>query len=67
MENRNKERKVKCKDCGAETTDARIAFADVRKYKKGLFEPDIVSPMTCFVCPKCGRVELYADFPEKFA
>ena len=47
-------------------TDARIAFADVRKFGGSWLDPEAVSPMTCCVCPECGRIELYADFPERF-
>ena len=59
-------RDVKCCDCGAQTNDARLRFSDVIKYGESWFDPEIVSTLTCYVCPECGRIMLYADHPERF-
>jgi len=33
--------------------------------KKGWFESEKNSGVTCFVCPNCGYIELKANNPEK--
>lgn len=32
--------------------------------KKGIFEPEERSSVTCYVCPECGYIELNADSPK---
>lgn len=59
-------RDVKCCECGAQTVDAKLPHTDVRKYGSSIFDPETVSAVTCYVCPECGRIMLYADNFEKF-
>jgi len=33
--------------------------------KKGILESEKQSTVTCYVCPECGYIELYADEPKK--
>ncbi len=37
----------------------------LKNKKKGIFETAKTSSVTCYVCPKCGYVELKADEPKK--
>lgn len=40
-----------------------------KKDKKGMFDfsnPNYMSKIIHFVCPKCGYIEAYAEEPEKF-
>jgi hypothetical protein len=34
--------------------------------KKGILEIEKKSSVSCYVCTKCGHIELLADEPEKF-
>ena len=40
-------------------------FMFVRTKKKGFFETEKRSAVECFVCPDCGKIELYAEDPKK--
>lgn len=31
---------------------------------KGVFEPERRGTVLCYVCPQCGRIELYAENPK---
>lgn len=33
--------------------------------KKGILESEKTSTVSCYVCPKCGYIELHADDPAK--
>ena len=33
--------------------------------KEGLFETQKNSSVSCYVCPKCGYIELYAEKPKE--
>ena len=32
---------------------------------KGLFSSEYKTELLCYVCPKCGHIELYAKEPQK--
>ena len=32
--------------------------------KNSLLDPEKASLVKCFVCPSCGKIELYADDPQ---
>lgn len=36
----------------------------LRNKKKGILETEKRSPVSCYVCPACGYVELNADKPQ---
>ena len=41
--------------------DAVGTVVYLAKKKDGIFAPDKNSPVSCYVCPKCGHIELVAD------
>lgn len=57
-----------CGRCQAEMFKAKMVGAQfveillVNK-KKGVFESEKRSAVSCYVCPECGRIELIADHP----
>ena len=62
---------MKCEKCGTEMVLAEMigegfpSFMFVRTKKKGFFETEKKSAVKCFVCPDCGKIELYAEDPKK--
>lgn len=60
---------MNCGKCGAEMFKAKLAGAQFMEIflfnkKKGLFEGEKRSTVSCYVCPECGHVELTADDPK---
>lgn len=59
---------MKCIKCETEIIKSRLstgmAYVYAANKKKGAFEKEKRSPVSCFVCPKCGYIELYADCPK---
>lgn len=59
---------MKCTKCDAEMTKANLTTGMTPVYlsnkKKGVFEAEKRSSVSCYVCPKCGYIELYADKPK---
>lgn len=62
---------MECLRCNAEMFTAKLCgdMAGTGMYlknkKKGMFESEKTSAVTCYVCPECGYVELRADDPKK--
>lgn len=59
-----------CDRCKAEMFEAKIVGAQFAELllvnkKKGIFESEKRSTVSCRVCPECGRVELTADHPKE--
>ncbi len=61
---------MECVKCKQEMMTAKI-IGDIYETpvflsnkKKGLFESRKKSTVSCYVCPNCGYVELYADKPK---
>ena len=61
---------MKCMKCSCEMITAKLC-GDVSRMsvrltnkKKGVFETEHISTVSCFVCTKCGYVELKADNPK---
>ena len=64
---------MECETCGMTMMDAQFCAGMhgvppyLMRKKKGVFEPEHRAAVDCFVCPKCGKVELYAkDVKELF-
>lgn len=63
---------MKCEKCDTEMVLAELFGAGypssifVRAKKKGFFDTEKRSGVKCFVCPECGKIELYAEEPKKF-
>jgi hypothetical protein len=61
---------MECIKCKAEMITAKLKAdavgtgAYLTNKKKGLFETERRCGVSCFVCPKCGYVELKADAPQ---
>lgn len=61
---------MECMKCKAVMFQARLCGNEHRvgvwllNKKKGLFESEKRSGVTCFVCPDCGYIELQADDPK---
>ncbi len=64
---------MKCGRCEAEMyqakLDAKIVGAQLVEIllvnrKKGLFSSEKRSAVSCYVCPECGHIELFADDPK---
>ncbi|PLR78644.1 hypothetical protein CVD25_10010 [Bacillus canaveralius] len=62
-----------CPKCDVLMVEGELDHAGpFRIYKKegqkGLFGPktDKITNLTQFVCPKCGLVEFYVEYPQKF-
>lgn len=62
---------MKCIKCGEEmfraqlTDGASLCPVRLTNKKKGFLEPEKRSAVLCYVCPKCGYLELYAEEPQK--
>lgn len=62
---------MECMRCKVEMFDAKFKAdtfgtgAYLTNKKKGLLESEKQCTVSCYVCPKCGYVELHADEPEK--
>ena len=60
---------MQCDRCQKEMFKAKMVGAQfveillVNK-KKGVFESEKRSTVSCYVCPKCGHIELIADHPS---
>ena len=60
---------MKCDRCEVEMFKAKMVGAQfveillVNK-KKGIFESEKRSTVSCYVCPECGHIELVADNPK---
>jgi len=59
---------MKCERCRAELFKARMVGAQLVEIllvnkKKGVFEQEKRSTVSCYVCPECGHIELIADHP----
>ena len=59
---------MKCTRCDVEMVKANLTTGMAPIYlsnkKKGVFETEKSSSISCYVCPKCGLVELHADKPQ---
>lgn len=60
---------MKCDRCGAELFQAKLAGAPLAEIvlvnkKKGIFESEKTSRVSCHVCPECGHIELTAENPK---
>ena len=64
---------MKCGKCSGEMFRAQltdgVSLLPVRltNKKKGFLEPEKRSAVLCYVCPKCGYLELYAEDPKRLA
>ncbi|OUN99708.1 hypothetical protein B5F98_00595 [Pseudoflavonifractor sp. An44] len=62
---------MECLRCKAEMFTAKFCADAVRtgaylsNKKKGIFESERISGVTCYVCPVCGHIELIANEPQK--
>ncbi len=62
---------MECMKCKTElfnakfNSDASGAGAYLTNKKNGILESEKRSSVACYVCPKCGYIELYADEPTK--
>lgn len=59
---------MKCERCQAEMIRAKMVGAQLVEIllvnrKKGIFEPEKRSTVSCYVCSGCGHIELIADHP----
>lgn len=61
---------MNCPKCDCEMKPAVLNGARIPVYltnkRKGIFEEEKISAVDCYVCPKCGYIELKAVSPEKF-
>ena len=60
---------MKCSKCEAEMFKSTlVGYAlcplIVTNKKKGILEPEKRTNVLCYVCPQCGRIELYAENPK---
>lgn len=66
---------MNCIHCGEELEKARIMAGGIKggggfevfleePEKKGVFQEHLRSSVSCYVCKKCGNIELVADSPE---
>lgn len=61
---------MECMKCQTAMLTANLVTAPHRvplylyRKKKGLFESEKTSAVTCYVCPHCGYIELNADDPK---
>lgn len=58
-----------CSRCEAEMFRAKMVgaqFVEIQliNKKKGIFESEKRSSVSCYVCPECGHIELTADHPN---
>lgn len=61
---------MRCNKCDTEMFNAKLTASNLypvilANKKKGIFEPSEKCDVLCYVCPKCGYIELYAEKPEK--
>ena len=61
---------MRCSKCDTEMFQANLTGNTLfplllTNKKKGVFESEKRSAVLCYVCPKCGYIELYAENPEK--
>jgi len=60
----------KCDRCDQPLTKANLRaggfYVLLEKSQKGVFASPPQSDVSAYVCPSCGRVQLYADSPEAF-
>ena len=64
------EETMECMRCKVDMFNAKFKTdvggnAYLMNKKKGLLESEKRSTVTCYVCPKCGCIELHADEPTK--
>ena len=63
---------MECKTCKIEMKKVTFGtgIAATTPYlwykKKGIFEIEKRSSVSCYVCAECGHIEFLADEPEKF-
>ena len=60
---------MKCQKCNTDMINSLITGNSLYSLiltnkKKGLFESEKRSDVLCYVCPKCGYIELYAKEPN---
>ena len=61
---------MKCDRCEVEMYSAKIVGGMPRdeilliNKKKGIFESEKWSRISCYVCPECGHIELIANDPK---
>lgn len=60
---------MKCDKCTSEMVKAKMVDAHFAELllinkKKGIFETEKRSTVSCYVCPECGHIELTADCPK---
>ena len=61
---------MKCSKCSEEMFHAQLTGNTLypvllTNKKKGFMESEKRSAVLCYVCPKCGYIELYAEEPKK--
>ena len=62
--------KMRCEKCDTEMFTANLTGNNlypvfIKNKKKGLLESEKWGEVMCYVCPECGKVELYAKDPKK--
>lgn len=60
---------MKCDRCAAEMFKVKMVgaqFVEIQliNKRKGFFENEKRSTVSCYVCSKCGHIELTADHPD---
>lgn len=60
---------MKCDRCEIEMFKAKMVGAQfveilLTNKKKGVFETEKRSTVSCYVCPECGHIELVANAPK---
>ncbi len=60
---------MKCERCEIEMFKAKMVGAQfveilLTNKKKGVFETEKRSTVSCYVCPKCGHIALIANDPK---
>lgn len=60
---------MKCDRCAAEMFKAKMVgaqFVEIQliNKRKGFFESEKRSTVSCYVCSGCGHIELTADHPD---
>ena len=59
---------MRCSKCDTEMLNAKLTGNTLyplilTNKKKGMLEPEKRCNSLCYVCPKCGYIELYAENP----
>lgn len=66
--NKFEENEMKCIKCENEMTKSRLstgpAYVYAENRTKGLLPTIKRTAVSCYVCSKCGYIELYADSPK---